>query len=206
MCYYLCMDEEVKVQEQPLSKKEQKKLAKKEKKEQRRQQKEADRAFERSHPLRKRKVAAWIVELVGFGVAMVPAIIIIGLFIAALFFYIVGAIVYIFLIFGLLCFGLGYIIYMSSASNPSLDGYFGLGSGILNIGNSLINLIDFLDKWFLTVCGGISFALALTGFILLMTSLSACTKKHKIAYIILMSLIMLLSAGVLAFGIVKFFR
>ncbi len=206
MCYYLCMEEEVKVEEKQLSKKEQKKLAKKEKKELKRQQKEADRAFERSHPLRKRKVAAWIVELVGFGIAMVPAIIIIGLFIAALFFYLVGALVFLFLVFGLLCFGLGYLIYRSSASNPSMDGYFGLGTGIMNIGNNLINLIDFLDKWFLTVCGGVSFALALTGFILLMTSLSACTKKHKIAYIILMSLIMLLSAGVLAFGIVKIVR
>ena len=135
MCYYLCMEEEIKVEEKQLSKKEQKKLAKKEKKEQKRQQKEADRAFEKSHPLRKRKIAAWIVELVGFGVAMVPAIIIIGLFIAAIFFYLVGAIVYIFLIFGLLCFGLGYIIYMNSTSNPSIDGYFGLGSGIMNIGN-----------------------------------------------------------------------
>ena len=197
------MEEEVKVEQKPLSKKEQKKLAKREKKELKRKQKEEDRAFEKAHPLRKRKIAAWIVELVGLGIAMVPAVIIIGLFIAALFFYIVGAIVMIFLIFGLLCFGLGYIIYMNSVSNPSLDGYFGSAMGILNFGNGLINLMDKLDAWFLTIFGGASLVLTITGFILLMTSLSACTKKHKIAYIILMSLIMLLSIGVLTFGLVK---
>ena len=201
------MEEEVKVEEKveqkPLSKKEQKKLNKAEKKAKKKEQKEADRAFERSHPLRKRKIAAWIVELVGLVVAMVPAVIIIGVFFLALFAFIWGAIVFIVLVFGFIMFGLGYLIYASNVENPSVDGYFKIGTSIFDWGSNLLNILDKLDGWFITIFAGVSVVIEIVGYILLMTSLSALTKKHKIAYIILMSLILTLSIGLLAFGLTK---
>ncbi len=201
------MEEEVKVEQQtqpkPLSKKEQKKLSKQEKKAQKKEQKAADRAFERAHPLRKRKITAWIIELVGLVIAAIPAVVIIGTLLLALLIYVFGAIVYVILIFGFLIFGLGYLIYASTVDHPSVDGYFNIGGGIFNFANGLMDFLDKIDGWFVTIFAGISLILEITGYILLFTSLSACTKKHKIAYIILMSLIITLSIAMLAFGITK---
>ena len=197
------MEEEVKVEEKQLSKREIKKLAKKEKKEHKKEQKAADRAFERSHPLRKRKIAAWIVELVGLVLAAVPAVIILGVFFLALLGYLLGVFLYLILIFGLLLFGLGYLIYAANTEKPSLDGYFGSAVSILNWSNGLMNTLDKLNGWFLVIFGGASLVIEIVGYVLLMTSLSACTKKHKISYIILMSLIITLSIALLAFGLSK---
>ncbi len=197
------MDEEVKENQKPLSKREMKKHAKEEKKARKKEQKEADRAYEKSHPLRKRKIAAWIVELVGLLIAAVPAVVIIGVFIIAFFGYIIGAVLFILLAFGLILFGLGYFIYASIVENPSLDGYFKVGTSIFDWSNNLINSIDKLNGWFLTIFGGVALVINIVGFILLMTSLSACSKKHKFAYIILMSLILILSLGILIYGLTK---
>ena len=195
--------DEVKENQKPLSRRESKILAKQEKKTRKKEQKEADRAYEKSHPLRKRKIAAWIVELVGLLIAAIPAVVIIGVFIIAFFGYFLGAILFILLAFGLLLFGLGYVIYASVVDNPSLDGYFKIGTSIFDWSNNLINFIDKLNGWFLTIFGGISLIIEIVGFILLMTSLSACSKKHKVAYIILMSLILILSLGILIYGLTK---
>ena len=201
------MEEEKKVEQQAeqksLSKRELKKLAKQEKKAKKKEQKEADRAFEKSHPLRKRKIAAWIIELVGLVIAAVPAVIIIGIFLAALAGYLLGAIIYIFLIFGLLLLGLGYFIYASTIDNPSLDGYFEIGGSIFGFSDGLLHIIERLDGWFLTIFGGVAVIIEIVGYVLLMTSLSACSKKHKVAYIILMSLILTLSLGILIYGLTK---
>ena len=197
------MAEEELIEQKPLSKREQKKLAKEEKKAKKKEQKEADRAYEKSHPLRKRKIAAWIVELVGLLVAMVPAVVIIGVFLIALFAYIIGAVLFILLVFGFILFGLGYLIYASTTDNPSPEGYFAIGTRVFDWANNLMNWLDKLNGWFLTIFGGVSLIIEIVGFILLMTSLKACSKKHKVAYIILMSLILLLSIGILAFGLTK---
>ncbi len=197
------MSKELEEEQKPLSKREMKKLAKEEKKARKKEQKEADRAYEKSHPLRKRKIAAWIVELVGLLIAAVPVVVIIGVFIIAFFGYIIGAVLFILLAFGLILFGLGYFIYASIVENPSLDGYFKVGTSIFDWSNNLINFIDKLNGWFLTIFGGVALVINIVGFILLMTSLSACSKKHKVAYIILMSLILILSLGILIYGLTK---
>ena len=72
---------EQKEEQKPLSKREKKKLAKQEKKQKKKEQKLADKEFEKNHPLRKRKIAAWIVELVGLTITAVPGVIFLGLFI-----------------------------------------------------------------------------------------------------------------------------
>lgn len=194
---------EQKVEQKPLSKREKKKLAKQEKKQRKKEQKLADKEFERNHPLRKRKIAAWIVELVGLVIAAVPGVIFVGLFIAALAAYFFGALVLLFLAIGFIFFGLGYFIYAGTADNPSPQGYFGLGTGIIDWGNSLINIINTLNGWFLTIFGGVSLVINLVGFALLLTSLNACSKKHKVAYIILMVLIILASLGIFVLGLTK---
>ena len=203
LCYNLGMAEEELVEQKPLSKREQKKLAKQEKKAKKKEQKEADRAYEKSHPLRKRKIAAWIVELVGLLVAMVPAVVIIGVFLIALFAYIWGAILFILLAFGFILFGLGYFIYASTTNEPSPEGYFAIATNVFEWANRLVEWLNKLNGWFLTIFSGISLVLEIVGFVLLMTSLSACSKKHKVAYIILMSLIMALSIGILVYGLTK---
>ena len=194
---------EQKEEQKPLSKREKKKLAKQEKKQRKKEQKLADKEFEKNHPLRKRKIAAWIVELVGLTITAVPGVIFLGLFIVALAAYILGAFILLILGFGLLCLGLGYLIYAGTVDNPSIEGYFGLSAGIINWGNSLINIINTLDGWFLTIFGGVSLVINIVGFVLLLTSLSACSKKHKVSYIILMVLIILASAGILILGLTK---
>ena len=194
---------EQKEEQKPLSKREKKKLAKQEKKQKKKEQKLADKEFEKNHPLRKRKIAAWIVELVGLAITAVPGVIFLGLFIVALLAYILGAFILLILGFGLLCLGLGYLIYAGTVDNPSIEGYFGLSAGIINWGNSLINIINTLDGWFLTIFGGVSLVINIVGFVLLLTSLSACSKKHKVSYIILMVLIILASAGILVLGLTK---
>ena len=194
---------EQKEEQKPLSKREKKKLAKQEKKQRKKEQKLADKEFEKNHPLRKRKIAAWIVELVGLAITAVPGVIFVGLFIVALLAYILGAFILLILGFGLLCLGLGYLIYAGTVDNPSIEGYFGLSAGIINWGNSLINIINTLDGWFLTIFGGVSLVINIVGFVLLLTSLSACSKKHKVSYIILMVLIILASAGILVLGLTK---
>ena len=194
---------EQKEEQKPLSKREKKKLAKQEKKQKKKEQKLADKEFEKNHPLRKRKIAAWIVELVGLTITAVPGVIFLGLFIVALLAYILGAFILLILGFGLLCLGLGYLIYAGTVDNPSIEGYFGLSAGIINWGNSLINIINTLDGWFLTIFGGVSLMINIVGFVLLITSLSACSKKHKVSYIILMVLIILASAGILVLGLTK---
>ena len=194
---------EQKVEQKPLSKREKKRLAKQEKKQRKKEQKLADKEFERNHPLRKRRRAAWIIELVGLVVAAVPGVLIVGLFIAALAAYIFGALIIVFLAFGFIFFGLGYFIYAGTVDHATPEGYFGLGTGILDWGNSLMNIINTLNGWFLTIFGGASLVINLVGFILLLTSLDACSKKHKVAYIILMVLIVLASAGILALGLTK---
>ncbi len=194
---------EQKEEQKPLSKREKKKLAKQEKKQRKKEQKLADKEFEKNHPLRKRKIAAWIVELVGLAITAVPGVIFLGLFIVALLAYILGAFILLILGFGLLCLGLGYLIYAGTVNNPSIEGYFGLSAGIINWGNSLINIINTLDGWFLTIFGGVSLVINIVGFVLLLTSLNACSKKHKISYIILMVLIILASAGILVLGLTK---
>lgn len=194
---------EQKEEQKPLSKREKKKLAKQEKKQRKKEQKLADKEFEKNHPLRKRKIAAWIVELVGLAITAVPGVIFVGLFIVALLAYILGAFILLILGFGLLCLGLGYLIYAGTVDNPSIEGYFGLSAGIINWGNSLINIINTLDGWFLTIFGGLSLVINIVGFVLLLTSLSACSKKHKVSYIILMVLIILASAGILVLGLTK---
>lgn len=194
---------EQKEEQKPLSKREKKKLAKQEKKQRKKEQKLADKEFEKNHPLRKRKIAAWIVELVGLAITAVPGVIFVGLFIVALLAYILGAFILLILGFGLLCLGLGYLIYAGTVDNPSIEGYFGLSAGIINWGNSLINIINTLDGWFLTIFGGVSLVINIVGFVLLLTSLSACSKKHKVSYIILMVLIILASAGILILGLTK---
>lgn len=194
---------EQKEEQKPLSKREKKKLAKQEKKQRKKEQKLADKEFEKNHPLRKRKIAAWIVELVGLAITAVPGVIFLGLFIVALLAYILGAFILLILGFGLLCLGLGYLIYAGTVDNPSIEGYFGLSAGIINWGNSLINIINTLDGWFLTIFGGVSLVINIVGFVLLLTSLNACSKKHKVSYIILMVLIILASAGILVLGLTK---
>ena len=194
---------EQKEEQKPLSKREKKKLAKQEKKQRKKEQKLADKEFEKNHPLRKRKIAAWIVELVGLTITAVPGVIFLGLFIVALAAYILGAFILLILGFGLLCLGLGYLIYAGTVDNPSIEGYFGLSAGIINWGNSLINIINTLDGWFLTIFGGVSLVINIVGFVLLLTSLNACSKKHKVSYIILMVLIILASAGILVLGLTK---
>ena len=194
---------EQKEEQKPLSKREKKKLAKQEKKQRKKEQKLADKEFEKNHPLRKRKIAAWIVEFVGLAITAVPGVIFLGLFIVALLAYILGAFILLILGFGLLCLGLGYLIYAGTVDNPSIEGYFGLSAGIINWGNSLINIINTLDGWFLTIFGGVSLVINIVGFVLLLTSLSACSKKHKVSYIILMVLIILASAGILILGLTK---
>ncbi len=194
---------EQKEEQKPLSKREKKKLAKQEKKQRKKEQKLADKEFEKNHPLRKRKIAAWIVELVGLTITAVPGVIFLGLFIVALAAYILGAFILLILGFGLLCLGLGYLIYAGTVDNPSIEGYFGLSAGIINWGNSLINIINTLDGWFLTIFGGVSLVINIVGFVLLLTSLNACSKKHKVSYIILMVLIILASAGILILGLTK---
>ena len=194
---------EQKEEQKPLSKREKKKLAKQEKKQRKKEQKLADKEFEKNHPLRKRKIAAWIVELVGLTITAVPGVIFLGLFIVALLAYILGAFILLILGFGLLCLGLGYLIYAGTVDNPSIEGYFGLSAGIINWGNSLINIINTLDGWFLTIFGGVSLVINIVGFVLLLTSLNACSKKHKVSYIILMVLIILASAGILILGLTK---
>lgn len=194
---------EQKVEQKPLSKREKKRLAKQEKKQRKKEQKLADKEFERNHPLRKRRRAAWIVELVGLGVTAVPGVLIIGLSIAAVAAYILGALIYLFLIFGLLIFGLGYLIYYFSVEHATIDGYFSPGSTVVGWGADLMRFVNGLDGWFLTIFGGVSLVINIVGFVLLLTSLSACSKKHKVAYIILMVLIILVSAGILAFGLTK---
>ena len=194
---------EQKEEQKPLSKREKKKLAKQEKKQRKKEQKLADKEFEKNHPLRKRKIAAWIVELVGLTITAVPGVIFLGLFIVALAAYILGAFILLILGFGLLCLGLGYLIYAGTVDNPSIEGYFGLSAGIINWGNSLINIINTLDGWFLTIFGGVSLVIKIVGFVLLLTSLNACSKKHKVSYIILMVLIILASAGILVLGLTK---
>ena len=194
---------EQKEEQKPLSKREKKKLAKQEKKQRKKEQKLADKEFEKNHPLRKRKIAAWIVELVGLTITAVPGVIFLGLFIVALLAYILGAFILLILGFGLLCLGLGYLIYAGTVDNPSIEGYFGLSAGIINWGNSLINIINTLDGWFLTIFGGVSLVINIVGFVLLLTSLNACSKKHKVSYIILMVLIILASAGILVLGLTK---
>ena len=201
------MDEEVKVEQkeeqQPLSRREQKKLAKQEKKAKKKEKKEADRAFEKSHPLRKRKIAAWIVELVGLVIALVPAVVIIGVIILALLAYIWGAIVYLLLIFGFLLIGIGYFIYAANTENPSPDGYFNIGASIFNWANGMLDFLDKVNGYFVTIFAGVSLAVEIVGYVLLMTSLPALSKKHKVSYIILMSLILTLSIAMLIFGITK---
>ena len=194
---------EQKEEQKPLSKREKKKLAKQEKKQKKKEQKLADKEFEKNHPLKKRKIAAWIVELVGLTITAVPGVIFVGLFIVALLAYILGAFILLILGFGLLCLGLGYLIYAGTVDNPSIEGYFGLSAGIINWGNSLINIINTLDGWFLTIFGGVSLVINIVGFVLLLTSLNACSKKHKVSYIILMVLIILASAGILILGLTK---
>ena len=205
------MDEEVKEQQpveqkapqKPLSKKEKKKLAKQEKKAKKKEQKATDREFEKTHPLRKRKIAAWIVELVGLVIALVPAVVIIGTIFIALCAYIFGAFVFLLLVFGLLIFGLGYLIYMNSVEHPSMDGYMNIGGSIINWANGLMNFLDKIDGWFVTIFAGVSLVIEIVGYVLLMTSLPACSKKHKVSYIVLMSLILTLSIAMLIFGITK---
>ena len=194
---------EQKVEQKPLSKREKKRLAKQEKKQRKKEKKLADKEFERNHPLRKRKIAAWIVELVGLVILAVPGVIFVGLFIAALGAYLIGALVLLVLAIGFIFLGLGYFIYAGTTENPSPEGYFGLGTGIIDWGNSLINIINTLNGWFLTIFGGVSLLINLVGFILLLTSLNACSKKHKVAYIILMVLIILASLGILIIGLTK---
>ena len=209
------MEDEVKVEEKqeevveqkapqkPLSKKEKKKLAKQEKKAKKKEQKAADREFEKTHPLRKRKIAAWIVELVGLVIALVPAVVIIGVIILALIAYIWGALVYLLLIFGLLLIGIGYFIYAASVDHPSLDGYFNIGGSIFNWANGMMDFLDKVNGYFVTIFAGVSLAIEIVGYVLLMTSLPALSKKHKVSYIILMSLILTLSIAMLIFGITK---
>lgn len=194
---------EQKVEQKPLSKREKKKLAKQEKKQRKKEQKLADKEFERNHPLRKRKIAAWIVELVGLVVAMVPAVVIIGVIFIAICAYIWGALVFLILVFGLLLFGLGYLIYASSVENASFDGYMNIGGSIFNWANGLMNFLDKIDGWFVTIFAGVSLVIEIVGYVLLMTSLPACSKKHKVSYIVLMSLILTLSIAMLIFGITK---
>ena len=194
---------EQKVEQKPLSKREKKRLAKQEKKQRKKEQKLADKEFEKNHPLRKRKIAAWIVELVGLVILAVPGVLFVGLFIAALAAYIVGALVLLFLAMGFIFFGIGYFIYAGSTDNPSVQGYFGIATDILDWGNSLINIMDTLNGWFLTIFGGVSLVINLVGFILLLTSLNACSKKHKVASIILMVLIILASIVIFVLGLTK---
>lgn len=194
---------EQKVEQKPLSKREKKRLAKQEKKQRKKEQKLADKEFEKNHPLRKRKIAAWIVELVGLVVAMVPAVVIIGVIFIAICAYIWGALVFLILVFGLLLFGLGYLIYASSVENASFDGYMNIGGSIFNWANGLMNFLDKIDGWFVTIFAGVSLVIEIVGYVLLMTSLPACSKKHKVSYIVLMSLILTLSIAMLIFGITK---
>ena len=191
------------VEQKPLSKREKKRLAKQEKKQRKKEKKLADKEFERNHPLRKRKIAAWIVELVGLVILAVPGVIFVGLFIAALGAFIVGALILLLLAMGFIFFGIGYFIYAGTTDNPSPEGYFSSGTRILDWGNSLINIMDTLNGWFLTIFGGVSLVINLVGFILLLTSLNACSKKHKVTYIILMVLIILASVGILVSGLTK---
>ena len=197
------MEEENKIEQKPLSKREKKRLAKQEKKQRKKEQKLADKEFEKNHPLRKRKIAAWIVELVGLVIAAVPGVIFVGLFIAALAAYLFGALVLLFLAMGFIFFGIGYLIYAGTTDNPSTAGYFASGTRILDWGNSLINIMNTLNGWFLTIFGGVSLVINLVGFVLLLTSLNACSKKHKVAYIILMVLIILASLGIFVIGLTK---
>jgi cation transport ATPase len=203
------MDEEIKevekVEEKPLSKREQKKLAKQEKKELKKKQREEERAFELAHPLRKRKRTAWMLELIGLGFAAVPAVLILGLSIVALFAAVWGILVFIVLIMGFIFFGLGYLIYAQSTEHPSTNGYFHIGTSIFDWIANLFNFLNKIQGWFFASFAGISLILEIIGFVLLMTSLNACSKRHKKSYIVLMCLIMTLSIGLLTYGLIKMF-
>ena len=193
------------IEQKPLSKREMKKLAKQEKKQRKKEQKLADKEFEKNHPLRKRKIAAWIITLVGLLVVCVPGVLFIGAAFLALLAALLGIFLYIILIFGLICFGLGWFIFYATTGKSDINDYFGIAGGIFDWINGLGKFIDSINGYFITIFAGVSVVLEIVGFVLLMTSLSACTKKHKIAYIILMALIMTVSIGLLAYGLLKIF-
>jgi len=197
------MNEDNALENKKLSRKERKRLAKQEKKEQKRARKVEDRAFEKQAPKRKLKITAWIIELVGLAIVAVPAILIIGAYVLAFFALVIGVLVFFVFLIGLLIFGIGYFIYANSVEKPTLDGYFAVPTSFFDWATNLVNSINNINGVLLTVFGGLSLAIEIVGFVLLLLSFNSLSKKHKVSYIILMSLIMILSIVILIFGITK---
>ena len=186
------MAEEVK-----LTRKE-KRLKKKEEKKARRLQ---EKEFERNAGHKPQKILSLVLGIVGFVIGFIP----IMLIILSIFFFIicacVSAVLFIVDIAGLIFFGLGYIIYASSTSNASLDGYFAPAQGPINFAADIFNKVVNVNGLLTTIFAGAGLALEIAALILLIVSYKALIKRHKVGYTILLGFAIAITLGVLVIGI-----
>ena len=94
------------------------------KKEEKKARRQAEKEFERSAGRKAPKILSLIFGIVGFLVGFIPVILLIFTLLFVIICGFASVVLFIIDIFGLLCFGLGYLIYASQASDASLSGYF----------------------------------------------------------------------------------
>lgn len=174
------------------------------KREIKRQKKLADKKFEQEAGMKPLKILALVFGIVGFAISFISIALVIVTGVFALLCYIATAIIAIFAIFGLLLFGLGYIIYAVTNENPSLDGYFSIVTGPSNFANELMAKVLDFNGTFTVICASIGIVLEIVAFILICVTIKAFIPKHRARNFILISLAMVISIIVLILGITKF--
>lgn len=173
------------------------------KREIKRQKKLADKKFEQEAGMKPLKVMALVFGIVGFSVSFISIALVVVTGIFALLCYLATAILAIFAIFGLLCFGLGYIIYAATNENPSLDGYFAIVTVPSDFATNLMEKVLSINGIFTVICASIGIVFEIVAFIMICITIGAFTPKHRTRNFILISLALIISILVLAWGITK---
>lgn len=186
------MEEEVK-----LTKKERREQKKAEKKARR----QADKEFERNAGRKAPKILSLIFGIIGFLIGFIPVILIILAFIFMILCGLLTAILAIVWIMGLICFGLGYLIYASQVSNPSLDGYFAPVMAPVDFSSAIFNGLVNINGILTTIFASAGLFVELVALTLLFVSYKALVKRHIIAYTILLGVGIVITIVVLVWGI-----
>lgn len=171
------------------------------KKEEKKARRQAEKEFERSAGRKAPKILSLIFGIVGFLVGFIPVILLIFTLLFVIICGFASVVLFIIDIFGLLCFGLGYLIYASQASDASLSGYFAPAAKPIEFGTDLFNKVANINGVLTTGFAIFGLVLEVTALILLFISYPALVKRHKVAYTILLCLALVGTLIILIIGI-----
>ncbi len=187
------------VQVKPLSRKElkkQKKLAKK-------QKRQEEKRWEKAAGRKPTKILALIFSIIGFISGLIPIILIVGALIVALLCYMATIFLFIFYIFGIVCFGIGFFIYASGKEGATINQYLAQATVPANFGTDLVNSTLNISGLLTTIFAGVGLALQITALICLFASYKALIKRHKVSYTIWMFIGIIITTAILVWGILN---